>query len=210
MIVMHIQGNKTMKALKIFALFAALFMIAAPAFSQPATLFDGDIHSGGFGGPELKLTQLNDQVGLLVGGGGAWVVNNAFYLGGAGYGLVTDVNTLGLGPDTTRIDFGYGGGLIGYMFASDNLVHVGVQTLVGAGGVDYRSAHDRESLGSIDNSDGFFIVEPGVVGELNISKNIRLDISASYRFINGIETPGMTDKKLGGPSASMMIKFGSF
>jgi hypothetical protein len=199
-----------MNAIKTLGLFAALLLLTVPAFSQPATLFDGDIHSGGFGGLELRLTQLNDQTGLLVGGGGAWVVNNSFYLGGAGYGLVNDVNTLGLGPDTTRIDFGYGGGLVGYMFASDNLVHVGVQTLVGAGGVGYRMHGDRESFSSVNDGDGFFVLEPGVVGELNIAKNIRLDLSAGYRFINGIETPGMSDRKLSGPSASMMIKFGSF
>jgi len=197
-----------MKRLKVIA--ALFLMMAGSALAQPATLFDGDIHSGGFGGVELKLSPLNEQTGLLVGGSGAWLINHSFYLGGGGYGLVNDIATLGLSPDTSRIDMGYGGLLIGYMFAPDDLVHVGIQTLVGAGGVGYRVHHFDDRLDNLTDSDGFFVAEPGVVGELNISRNIRLVIGASYRFINGIETAGMSDAKLGGPSASMMIKFGSF
>jgi len=196
---------------KMMVLAALVMMSAAPLVAQEKTLFDGSIESGGFGGPALKVTRINDQVGLMAGGGGAWVVNHGLILGGAGYGLANDLNTKGFGPDTSRIDVGYGGGIIGYQIASDELVHVGLQTLIGAGGVDYRRRYDNDlNRNSFENYDGFFVVEPGVTGELNISKNVRLNVEASWRFINGVELPGVTDAGLSGPSATVMLRFGSF
>jgi hypothetical protein len=195
--------------MKKFTILAALVLMAAPLAAQEQTLFDGSIESGGFGAPGLKLTQINDQAGLMVGGGGAWIIDHSFLIGGAGYGLATDVNTKGLGPDTARLDMGYGGAVIGYQFGSDKLVHVGVQALVGAGAVDHRRARQTDWR-SYDDIDGFFVVEPGITGELNVSKSVRVNLEASWRFVNGVELPGVTNSGLSGPSATLLLKFGTF
>jgi hypothetical protein len=195
--------------MKKFMILAALALMAAPLAAQEQTLFDGSLQSGGFGAPVLKVTRVNDQVGLMVGGSGAWIVNHSLSIGGAGYGLATDVNTKGFGPDTARLDMGYGGAVIGYQIASDNLVHVGVQALIGAGAVDYRRSWRTDDR-NYDDIDGFFVVEPGISGELNVAKNVRVNLEGSWRFVNGVELPGVTNAGLSGPSATLTLKFGSF
>lgn len=188
----------------------ALLLVATPALAQQKSLFDSDVPMGGYGGPSIKVTSVNDQLGLMVGGTGAWVLDNSLIIGGAGYGLTTETMTQGLGADTTQIDMGYGGGIVGYQFMTNEIVHFGVQTLIGAGGVTYQRRDNDENGSTSDNADGFLVVEPGVNLELNVAKNIRVSLEGSYRFINGAELPGTTNSSLGGPSAALTVKFGSF
>jgi hypothetical protein len=202
--------NEEIVTMNKFLVLGALMMMAAPLAAQEQTLFDGSVQSGGFGAPAVKVTRINDQAGLMIGGSGAWIINHSLMLGGAGYGLASDVNTKGFGPDTALLDVGYGGGLIGYEIAPNDLVHIGVQALVGAGAVDYRRDRGTDRFNSYDNYDGFFVVEPGITGELNVTKNIRVNVEASWRFINGIELPGVTDAGLSGPSGTLSVKFGAF
>jgi hypothetical protein len=61
--------------------------------AQEETLFKGDIQTGGFGGPVIKLTRINDQGALMVGGRGGWIINHCLALGGGGYGIVNDVDS---------------------------------------------------------------------------------------------------------------------
>lgn len=177
--------------------------------AQPKTLFDGDITSGGFGGVSLKATRVNDQLGVFVGGGGAWVINHSFYLGGAGYGLVSDHASQDLGLDTTGIGMGYGGLVIGAMIAPDELLHFGAQTLVGGGGI-YRQ-HDRRTFDfGFNNPDAIFVVEPSVIAELNFMTKVRIAFEGSYRFVSGVQVQGLTNKAMSGPAVGMMVKIGSF
>ncbi len=66
-------------------------LVAFPAFAQEETLIKGDVESGGFGGPVVKMTSLNGQDGILVGGRGGWILNHSFIIGGGGYGLANNV-----------------------------------------------------------------------------------------------------------------------
>ncbi len=76
-----------------YVLFLLFVILTLPAFSQEQTLIgDGDIESGGFGGPAVKVTSINGETAVLIGGCGGWIINHTFVLGGAGYGLVTNVN----------------------------------------------------------------------------------------------------------------------
>ncbi|NIN69246.1 MAG: hypothetical protein GTO63_32105, partial [Anaerolineae bacterium] len=56
---------------------------------EPETLIEGDVRHGGFGGPVVKFTEVNNEFGVLVGGRGGWIINDSFVLGAGGYGLVT-------------------------------------------------------------------------------------------------------------------------
>lgn len=187
----------------------ALIGAAGTCEAQPKTLFDGDIASGGFGGVSLKATRVNNQLGVLVGGGGAWVLNHAFYIGGAGYGLVSDHAVQDLGLDTTGIGMGYGGLVIGAMLLPDELLHFGAQTLVGAGGI-YRQHARRTFDFGFNNSDAIFVVEPSILAELNFTSKVRIAFEGSYRFVSGVEVAGLTNKELSGPAVGMMVKIGSF
>lgn len=176
------------------------------ATAQQKTLFDDpEIKIGGFGGVGAKVTQINNRTALLFGGGGAWVIERSFFVGGSGYSLLTEAT----GEEMTNgaLNMGYGGVVVGYQFLPDELVHFNLQTLVGGGGVSYQN-----SVGgfSRENDDGFFIVEPSAEVEVNMTRHIKMGVQGSWRIVGDIELPGMTNALVSGPAAALIVKFGEF
>jgi hypothetical protein len=45
---------------------------------------------------------------------------------------------------------------------------------------------------------------------LNVSKNFRIGLGGSYRFVNGVDLVGLDNDDISGPSASLTFKFGKF
>ena len=175
---------------------------------QQQTLIDRMIEHGGFGGPVVKFTEINEDFALLVGGRGGWIVDHTFIIGGGGYGLS---NEFKIEPDHLNWGMGYGGLELEYVYRSHELVHFSVQTLIGAGGVAYQDHGDWYDEDW--NGDGFFVAEPGVNVLLNVIENFRIGLGASYRYIDGInedETDFTSDSDLSGPSAVLTFKFGIF
>ena len=197
---------------------ALLVVLAARAFSQDEeTLLTGQLTHGGFGGPVVKFTRLSDEFGVLVGGRGGWIINHCFSIGGGGYGLVNSIP----GPDGIPLmiepvlTVGYGGFEMEYLLHSGKLIHSSVQLLIGGGGVGYHERRDEDW--NFDNDvngnptwDSFFIIEPGIGLELNVTSFFRIDAGASYRFVSGVEKNGLTNGEIGGPSAVITFKFGKF
>lgn len=191
---------------------AALFFLSVPAFAQPETLFNADITSGGYGGPALKMTSLNYELGVMTGASAAWIINSSYSIGLGGYSLVDNVQARWPDSDTNRVAFSYGGLILGYQFKPDKLVHLGVQGLIGAGNVGYRLPWDDDFdlEDDLDRGQTVFVLEPGVTAELNVSSLIRLHLEGSYRFVSGSVLAGATDETLGGVAGTLTLKFGSF
>lgn len=190
-----------------------ILLICMPLFAQHETLIHGSIESGGFGGISLKTTQVNDDLVLLVGGGGGWIINHTLFLGGAGYGLVNKTKVPDADPEKPPyLSLGYGGLWFGYIHNSSKLVHTKFHTLIGAGGLNYTywKENQREMEEIPWESDSFFIIEPGVDVVLNMTENFRVSAGATYRFVMDISFPGYTDESIGGPSVCISFKFGDF
>jgi hypothetical protein len=196
--------------MKNIAVILLLIVFVSTGFAQEETLINGNIESGGFGGPAVKITRINGEGAVLVGGRGGWIINHTFVLGGGGYGLVNDVSAKA--PDVFNgfryIDMGYGGLDLEYIAASDRLVHLSIGLLVGGGGVRYKNeltADDHRS------ADGFFVAEPSLTVNLNVTRFFRIGAGASYRYVNGVSGGGVTsDADLSGTSAMIILKFGKF
>ena len=58
--------------------------------------------------------------------------------------------------------------------------------------------------------DGFFVVEPGMNLDFNMTHSFRLSFGGSYRWVNGVQSTASTKKQLTGPSAMVTFRFGSF
>jgi hypothetical protein len=180
-----------------------VFLAFSGAQAQEETLLTGGIRSGGFGGPVVKFSQVNDSFGLFVGGRGGWIINSTFVIGGGGYGLANDVV-----PDDSsspfdpfrRIDMGYGGLELEYIGLSNRLIHYSVYVLIGGGGVSY--------LDPI--SDSFFVLEPAVNVEVNLVSWFRLNGGVGYRYVTGVDGPELTNSDLSAFAGSLTFKFGKF
>lgn len=186
-----------------------LFIMGTPAQAQDETLISGKIESGGFGGPVLKITEINDETGIMVGGRGGWIINHTFVIGGGGYGLANDIKAKDIiSEQKLYLDMGYGGLEMECIINSSRLIHVSFHTLIGAGGINYEG-HGRR-FDYDDDSDAFFVAEPGANLMLNVTEFLRVGVGASYRYINGVDLQGFNDSDLDGASANLTLKFGKF
>jgi len=189
----------------LFLLFGTL-----PLYAQEETLIsEGKITHGGYGGPEVKFTTINDNFGLLVGGRGGWIINHTIILGGGGYGLTNAVKAKV--PSTTEgkyVDFGYGGFALEWIIKSDKLIHFSISSMVAGGGVRYR--HDMGDNDGNHHAEACLVVEPGATAELNITKFFRLSLGASYRYVSGVSSAVASNSSLSGLSLNLLLRFGKF
>jgi hypothetical protein len=196
---------------------SAALMISGTIFSplqaqEIQTLFDGDVSHGGFGGPVLKIGGVAGSTGLWVGGRGGWIINldenHAISLGGGGYGLVTEHEVIDpLIEEELYAMNGYGGFILEYTNRSYSLVHFTATSLIGAGGLMLR---DRSFEDVSDDPDTFFVLEPGVNVEVNVTGFFRIGAGASYRITSGINRFGFSDSDFSGFNGVITLKFGKF
>ncbi len=189
-----------------------LLLAATPAFCQTQTLLRDNMEYGGFGGPVLKLTKIDQDFGLLIGGKGAWIINHTYTIGGGGYALVSDIKAGSImwaldstGDNYYYYDMSYGGAIFGYVHRPHELVHVSADVLIGGGSVGYSQRDIGFSL-----SNGFFVVEPELTVMMNVSHNLRAGAGLSYRYVSGVDLSGVSDADLRWLSANLTVKFGHF
>jgi hypothetical protein len=208
-----------MACIRYFTLIAFLFLIVGAVHAQDEeTLLGGGFESGGYGAPVVKFTNVKGEFGVMVGGYGGWLINHAFMIGGGGYGLATrhlihpasgTTNT----PEDRRMQFGYGGGILEFIFSPKSVVHSTVTLLIGGGEVsmqDYWDDFNDFTHGYESQKDGLFVLEPSVNVEVNVTSFFRVNAGGSYRFVSGTNMFGLTNEDLSGASINLALKFGSF
>ncbi|WP_425390013.1 hypothetical protein [Ekhidna sp.] len=172
-----------------------------------------------FGAGDLKVGDLMGERALLVGAYGGFIINRRYLFGVAGYGIVTNVEFDGLVQGQTEekklnLHGGYGGIIIGWTIAHKELVHLSIPIVLGAGSFevddkDFFVNNPADSEFTIENS-VFFIAEPGIEAEFNITKYFRLGAGVTYRYISGTELANVKDEDVTGTTAMISFRFGRF
>jgi hypothetical protein len=180
-----------------------LVALAGAGLAEEKTLIGDlqDVDHGGFGGPIVKFTQIGGEFGVLTGGRGGWIIDHRFVLGGGGYGLSNSIEAKGVGPAGEDLEMGYGGAILEYVLASDDLVHLSFEWLIGAGGTT--------TVDGLED-DAFFVTEPGVNLMLNVTKFFRCGAGVSYRYVQGADFGELDSGDLSGMAGVLTFKFGSF
>ncbi len=174
----------------------------------------------GFGGGDIKVGDIAGNRSLIIGASGGIIVDRNYFIGLAGYGMVTGNEIDGVIPSETNpvakklnIYGGYGGMVFGFTLWTKEPVHVHFPFLVGAGSFEvvdnnfFNNSFDTDF--SIERS-AFFIGEPGAQIEFNITESFRLSAGVSYRLVQGLEMINLTDDNLSGLSTSISVRFGKF
>ncbi len=193
----------------LFMLVIATF-VPLTASAGEETFISSSIESGGYGGPEIKVSRLFGEPEILVGGRGGWIINHRFVIGGAGYGMVSEKSIIYLPPRgdyvNPYIKTSYGGLLLEYVVNSNKLEHFSIEAIIGAGSI---SLEDHPFI-NVDESDVFVLVEPGANFIINFTRFLRCGVGISYRFARDVEFINMENVDLSGPSYKFFLKFGSF
>lgn len=185
------------------------------------TVFGSSNSLGGFIGFTSKVGDINGQTSLMVGGQISGVFSSKFNIGFAGYGLTTNVDsdTYDEKGELYELHMGYGGLLIEPVIASKSMVHITVPIFLGLGGAGtHRQFNHPLTSDEIENfekkyefeTDVILVAEPGLNIEVNLLKNVRLDLGASYRYVYDSNVKGINDQELSGISGNVSLKFGWF
>jgi hypothetical protein len=187
----------------------ALDLSAAQASQGPMTV--ERIHNGFLAAPDFKITDFDHKTSGLVGGYAGVVFADAFFIGGGGYGLVTD---------THGRSMGYGGLIMQWFGRTNETLGYSAKMLMGGGTADttesvqVMDSHGHVTVQSARVHQDFYVFEPEVTALVRFSKNARLTGGAGYRFTgNGwydhyyYDYPGHSSPS--GWTASVGIQIGS-
>ncbi len=170
---------------------------------------------GGYGALSMAYTQIDGKDAFSFGARGAAIMGHSFALGIGGSGFVTDLFfDPNLGMDV-NIAGGYGGLLFEPIFLPKYPIHLSVPVLVGVGGIAYNSV-DRNFQDNwyVEDSEAFFVVEPGAEIELNVTRFFRFAFGAYYRVTSNIQLQqqyqNVPKDILNGFSYGVSFKFGKF
>jgi hypothetical protein len=195
----------------IFVMIVTLMLSSAGAVSQEQdstqTLIKSALKVSELWTPEVKINSIQGDIGTLIGFYGGALFNRTFLLGISG----------GANLSHPTVNYGYFGAIGQYIYKPANLWHVSGQLLLA-----YGSAKDYEDpkSGLLDNflnvsGAPFFLMEPGINLELNISRNIMLVAGISYRWVTGMDENSenvsithVTNEDLSGINFNIGVKFG--
>jgi hypothetical protein len=147
---------------------------------------------------ETKFSQMDNRLGLFLGGRLGAVINSKFSVGAAGYSLLPTAKISFDCPipnhETEKNDYwssGYGGVFFEFINSSNKLLHFTANTLIGCGRVTYKNINSffsseknyyADKLTFEHPSSFVFILEPGVAMDLNMTNYFKISFGVSYRY----------------------------
>ena len=180
---------------------------AAQQQDSTQTLFKSELRVSELWVPEVKINSIQGDIGTLIGFYGGALINRSFLAGIAG----------GVNLGHPRVNYGYFGGIGQYIITPAKLVHCSGQLVIAYGTTkDY----ENPKSGLLDNfwnisGAGFFMLEPGMNLELNLSKKLTLVAGVSYRFVSAlnendenVSITHVTNQDLSGLNFNLGLKFG--
>ncbi|WP_305981903.1 hypothetical protein [Roseivirga thermotolerans] len=213
------MNNKLTKAIFMAATFFVALSVQAQEDQKIRTLFNnGGIRSnGGYGGVTVAYTQIENADAITVGGQGAWLINHQFGIGLAGTGFISERRFDATLDNRYLTTGGYGGLLLEFIAMPHSPIHLSFPLVVGAGGLTYVESRRDFDFYDSEDSQAFFVVEPGVDVEFNLLPFIRLGVGLKYRVTSDIELSyrdsgaAILDRDaLTGFSTAFSLKFGKF
>ncbi len=187
------------------------------------TLFGSDISHGGYLAASTNYSLIDGKDALAIGGRIGWIIDHKLTLGFGGYGFANDIYVENVVNDEGyNLVGGYGGLYIEPILFPKFPVHLSFPILFGVGGIAYQTEKgywiedkddgydDYEYEYYTEDSDAFLIIEPGVEVEMNVVKNLRIALSATYRYAYDVNLINTDSDILNGLTYGVTFKIGKF
>lgn len=181
-----------------------------------------------FIGPGLKCIVSNDKLitpmALFIGGKGGLILNKHLMLGLGLWGKVTPLRYRGdycrinkqsgqqviVTNQRLGVDYGYIGGNIAYIVAPYKSMHYSFGFMVGGGTSNEYAINSNGSQGTTFNSPGFWLIEPTVNLELNLTSYSRIEMGLGYQLLFANYFESLSTSDISGLTISMLLKFGTY
>lgn len=187
---------------------ALVFLIPLSLAAQEEVVFKKVTVHGGFGGPFVELTSIENQSGFLAGGGGG-IILNSFFVGGFGQGGNFAMHSVN--GNEYPLDFGFGGLWLGFTAPTLKSVHFYSSLKIGGGTISLTPKGGNSENPFYD--DGVFVVQPEAGVEVNFFKWFRLALTANYRLVTGV-TPNnagmLHNRDFNAAGMGLTFRFGKF
>lgn len=161
-----------------------------------------------FGGPIAFATDINNALGICIGGKGGAIINESLAFGGLGFGMVNPLELTGnnLSDELNaalEMTYGAGGVFFEYIFNYGDRIEFSVPLNLMAGGVHVNENGTKTEI----ESSVFFIVEPGINIDLKISEFYSQSFFVSYRQAIGSSLINVDAADISGLNVGLMFKF---
>jgi len=182
---------------QLILLMSTLFLWSSTLFSQEEKemqyLLSGPNRPSisGFGGPFVEFSAVEGDMAVFVGGGGALLLGQTFYIGVYGEGLTTSHYRYDLsdvtGIEEPKISLGHGGFWLGYIHDSFKAIHPAASLKIGWGQIAlYDSYYSYDPTDYVAN-DGIFVLIPQLEVEMNLTAWFKVNAGAGYRWMTGMD-----------------------
>lgn len=187
------------------------------------TLISRDKHfsRGAYAGFEFGYTPVAGRSAFLTGFNAAWVVDHTLELGIVAKGFVTNpLPDMLLDNQNYLYTGGYGGIHIAANIMGEKPINVSFPLLIGAGAISYIRTGNITYYEDFypESHYAYFVIEPGVELQLNMTRFFRISAGVSYRYTSDVyllysdtNADAIGDPSiLRGLNASVKFKFGKF
>lgn len=182
---------------------------------QLKTLF-GDYNPRGFYGAfTIGYSEIDQQQAVVFGGRIEWIISHSIGLGFGGNGFINEYHFDPVLNQDVFITGGYGGFYVEPIVMPKFPVHISFPILLGIGGVSYITEDFEDYENMIEDSEVFLVAEPAAELEMNLTRNFRLALGASYRFTTPFDlgttgSSAVSSKSIQGWTYMVTFKFGRF
>ena len=188
--------------MKHILLLFGLSLVVTAGFTQEA---DSEFERfGGFGGPFFQIGSVKGKTALIVGGGGGFLFNHKYFVGGCGESMAHSLVPDETGYTNHHFYLSHGGPWFGYIVQLNKKNDLFFSTKLGWGGATL--IEDA----AVSYSDEYFVINPSIEYERVFSPFFKLGVGATWPFYNGINNPAYNDKDVSKPSLTISVRLGFF
>ncbi len=172
-------------------------------------------------------TKLDKRSVMTIGNRFGYYLNHVVMIGAGGHLFVTDLRYDDfIENEEDEFEDAYlQGAYVGFyvepVLFSEKVVHVTFPVLIGMGYMAYsnRGFWNDTDFGEFKDyyegwekvdSDTYFVIEPAVNIEINITKFMRIGVEGKYRYANGLDLENTKSNILNNGAIGMNLKFGKF
>jgi hypothetical protein len=185
-----------------------------PEDDQQKTLVSNDSKLGTFGAINVNYGNSIEAPWVYIGAEAGIIINDYVILGVAGYGLASNISFDNSNSKSGKLNVygGYGGILLGAKIAPQKVFHINIPVLLGIGNLEVSDNNyflQGDTKFTVEKS-LYFVVEPRIEAEINITQKLRLGIGGGYRVANGTNLTLFDDQDLSTATYQISLKFGRF